>query len=61
MPFIQLVRTVTPGICEVRDVQTHRSYLYRGTAGPQYQFIPTTTPDGEWIEAHLEHGETEAF
>lgn len=54
---IEFVRIVTPGICEVRDTRNNSSHLFRGWADLDDLFNPETTPDGEWIEVHLEFGE----
>lgn len=55
---IEYIRTVMPGICEVRNTRTNTSHFFKGWADEDDQFTPDFTPDGEWIEVFLEFGET---
>lgn len=54
---IEYIRTVLPGICEVRNTRTNASHFYKGWADQDDMFTADTTPDGEWIEVHFEFGE----
>lgn len=57
MPVLEYIRTVVPGICEVRDTRNQTSHMFKGWADLDDQFTPTFTADGEMIEVFLEFGE----